>query len=1644
VFKGKYLVLRGQKQLNDQTLPNELVLSPFDDLKRNEFTDGSYKLAYSTFNDVVGNDEGDNQLIITQISPSRTEIKCIPKFLKNDDRGTQINKDFRNFSVGTVTTKNVLPFVQSQLDSANFQAIIDDIRQKDEEAAIEIERVKSKYSFNDDVAFVRDLDFFFADIFTGTIDTLFTLYEESIEVSRISAEYNKWISFVLRNAQRFVVQPEDVPEVEKDIEVYRKILNGALDIESIPNFNNKEQNYLKNVMNLGGNVIFPILTWFSSTENQGDPIQHSPLVLKLNEPLPTNFGTKTEFWISNNSISEPSVQSFDFESEEEIEMRTIRGANFDMDVGVSKTITQPQTLSELISTGSEVSSELSRIFKKEFQVEETNANYNDFSTFVHFSSARQRIDNFIFKLSCVSDLDNRIETLQSESVSISNPSLKSAFISAEIVPLQEEKEHIITNFTGYEDWLYYSEDSGSFPKQQKVPIEFDDKVGGFVPLNNQFFLEPYPIPSDINNVDPQIQSWYQINADKAILYDKINDNWMVNNTPEWIRKNEDNEQYLRFLNMVGEHFDIIWEYIGAMNAVRKPENRPEDGISQALVSTMLQSLGFCSFNGTAEQDLSLTLLGVDSQGNTIEEIPGRERTRLIWRRLLNNLPYIYKTKGTEESIRAVLAAYGIPDHLLLVKEYAGIQASDEPSEGAQFIFDDVNYELKISGSSYLYFDYSASLPQSIEFKVRFDEDKIEEDDYYWPLVQTDHWVLGVERIKGCWGRFKFEIDAVDTASFDSSKLYCPRVPSNWEFRDFLVTQSMYPGDIPLGSISGSLENEINEGLVLPLFTGKPFNVLLRKDDVADFYMECQDDPNFANRVYNIFIKSADQGNILFDVKSNFSLGPSYNYNFESSSQIYFGNYVSSSFVGTMDQIRIYNSELDEKRFENHALFSKAYDVDQEVFDETLEIKDFNTPLDSLVVELNLDAPVDLYANPTQSNGINIQTPFVEEIYFENFPSGSSFPYSFDRVYGREVVNLPNLGSEVFSNFKVRHRNQTLISKLSPITRSTRKSSDIDPLDTEKLGVFFSPVDVINNQIIRFLGNINLGDFIGDPDDLYKTQYKNFEALRKIFFSAGFGRLDFQEYINLVKAHFDKSLFPTIEKLVPARCRYLRGLLIEPTILERNKIERKPVVREIHNNYSGSIEGIDKYDDVTSDIVNIQQDKLIVSGTNFVGEDWIGRFEDRTRTEIDLDQIRNKISPSRDSNYSNEYRYGIFDDEDVEAYGTLANCGMFWDGNQFIKVELIPSERERTVPISNDTRPSEVDVVLSADIEGNVNGNFDCSIDAQFDGFVLGTAFYNGNVITGAINDRLEGKFSGKLNGSIDGFIYDGTIDIVLEGNLNEKPPIPPATQWIVNDDIQNFGQRRRPIITEPQDIDKGIEFVQETKNYNTLNFVCAPATVDVPFTITGSFQINEDIHDGVIKKSGSIEVPYSQKLYNLPFGKTNIEGSYDESEIPTAVGSVFVQYGPDSPYLDNVIASPFTSAQYKYSIIVTHTYPFAHYLVNHIGNSEYELLHGYMLQHKKNHSPQKAMISSNTVNTTINDESKLEEGKLPIERTRLITERELYPNGSDDYHWFSNTNHIKESSYFYLWPERFIKQISSGIESAGFTGSRFTGTVSEI
>lgn len=176
----------------------------------------------------------------------------------------------------------------------------------------------------------------------------------------------------------------------------------------------------------------------------------------------------------------------------------------------------------------------------------------------------------------------------------------------------------------------------------------------------------------------------------------------------------------------------------------------------------------------------------------------------------------------------------------------------------------------------------------------------------------------------------------------------------------------------------------------------------------------------------------------------------------------------------------------------------------------------------------------------------------EDITAYNF-NKTEYPYNFVGKNRTEISNLPSMGAKSFNNNKIRIETQTKVSQLSPIARATKKSKDRHPVDSNNLGVYFSPTDIVNQEIIRFFGQINMGDFIGDPQETYSHYYKKFEGLRRVFFKHGFGKLDIQKYFNLIKSYIDPSLFENLEKIVPARANLISGLLVEPSLLERNKI-----------------------------------------------------------------------------------------------------------------------------------------------------------------------------------------------------------------------------------------------------------------------------------------------------------------------------------------------------------------------------------------------------------------------------------------------------------------------------------------------------------
>ena len=129
-----------------------------------------------------------------------------------------------------------------------------------------------------------------------------------------------------------------------------------------------------------------------------------------------------------------------------------------------------------------------------------------------------------------------------------------------------------------------------------------------------------------------------------------------------------------------------------------------------MVYHILSSFGWNCDDGNTNQDLWLSLFGDDLNtidenllaSGSLESISGKDRTRIIWRRILNNLSYILKTKGTEESIRALMSCYGIPNHIFKIREYGGIEHTTDLTQDSLYIFDNNNYLLNIDKNGFLF------------------------------------------------------------------------------------------------------------------------------------------------------------------------------------------------------------------------------------------------------------------------------------------------------------------------------------------------------------------------------------------------------------------------------------------------------------------------------------------------------------------------------------------------------------------------------------------------------------------------------------------------------------------------------------------------------------------------------------------------------------------------------------------------------------------------------------------------------------------------------------------------------------------------------------------------------------------------------
>ena len=393
------------------------------------------------------------------------------------------------------------------------------------------------------------------------------------------------------------------------------------------------------------------------------------VLVKLYEPLPSDYGVKDTLTIVEE-VSDSVTFTVDYAiTLEEEKAPTLRGANFNIEVQDDAVVpTGYYNYNELFSYPvTNINSQIfSVVNEKSIDV---SVDYSDFSNFVHFSSAQERLLNFKYKLDLVNHYRAEINKITSATTGLTGVAGSRTYYENLI-------QGVVNNFDHYERYLYYEIGDLCWPKYNTVK-----------PYDN--------MPSN----DPIAITWYTDKLREAAAYDDSNFNALTNTIPTYLREDDTNQNYLTFVYMIGQHFDNLWLYSKAVTDKYDADNRLNRGISKDLVAEALKNFGvklytsnksteelFSMFVGQGYQagdevinnHISATLVGTI---DPIEHSSFDNYQKEIQKRMYHNLPLLLKSKGTERGLRALINCFGIPSDILSINTFGGINMDKLPFYG---------------------------------------------------------------------------------------------------------------------------------------------------------------------------------------------------------------------------------------------------------------------------------------------------------------------------------------------------------------------------------------------------------------------------------------------------------------------------------------------------------------------------------------------------------------------------------------------------------------------------------------------------------------------------------------------------------------------------------------------------------------------------------------------------------------------------------------------------------------------------------------------------------------------------------------------------------------------------------------------------
>jgi hypothetical protein len=646
-------------------------------------------------------------------------------------------------------------------------------------------------------------------------------------------------------------------------------------------------------------------------------------------------------------------------------------------------------------------------------------------------------------------------------------------------------------------------------------------------------------------LSPRAQEVINFVTDKqasGTLYDRNNANLITNLVPQQFIYLEDDKGTAvmkNLLYLLGRQFDELKVSIDQTKYLLTADYTEFNTTPDAMLDDVLKFWGWSTKGNFLSKEAFQWFFGLSVLDRTPQDIEqgvfSNERLEVelfkikneFWRRTLNNLAYLYKTKGTKESVESLFRIYGLDESVVKLKEY-GLKP---------FVKIETNRINSLKSHSVLKIDRTQGTygVQTIGQPIS---------------ISSGTWTIDMQIAFPAYGPSGRMPPASGSAAGATGSIYYLNQASGGRLARPLAFPLGSAGSIILGDSAfehlyyerewrsgtltkmGRLVYTADDGVSpsasvtfdnLPIFDGRWYHLSMQRsgstyrldvqfNDTDRMGAKAADNSPTAEAIP--YVKSGTLAAVLAPNTLGLTLG------YRPMSLYPIGQFWAHN-------VQVWGRKLSDTDRADHTINPFSHGVETPDQHEDLRLNwQFDTLIDS-------DNNVYLDSAKSVNHGQLIGSgPSI---------SGSWNPNVYDRFnFSYNFIAPPDYN---WTEEKIRY-----LDTPRP-----------DPRDhwneINDVGIEFNLIDALNEDISMMMSTMdNWNNVIGDPANRYRDTYPTLEKLRQQYFTRLTGRINFRVFIDYLD-FFDRSFVELVKRLLPARIDFQGAeIVIESHMLERPKVQ----------------------------------------------------------------------------------------------------------------------------------------------------------------------------------------------------------------------------------------------------------------------------------------------------------------------------------------------------------------------------------------------------------------------------------------------------------------------------------------------------------